>query len=340
VISIDQRRRVVTVNPAACRMLGRPDDELVAYPLDAIFTEHAELLRAADLVLSGEQTRVTLEMELSSPDEKPLSAAVRITPHLSNQIPVGIVISMEDLTEVKELTNQLLRADKLSGLGELVTGVAHEVRNPLGVIRASVQMMREELGESCQSEELTQVMLQEIDRLDAFVDTLLDFGRPSQSQLGPVDACRTLSEVILLTKQYARQQKIKVDKTGPTGPCEIWANENRVKQIFINLISNAIQSMPDGGDLEIALVADDGYLRISFADTGAGIPEEIRSRIFNPFVTARPEGSGLGLSIVHRIVDAHKGYIKVDSTDDSGTTFTVGLPLARSGITMEEAKDV
>jgi PAS domain S-box-containing protein len=330
---------VVTANPAACAILGHPADELVAFHIDSVFAGHDELLRAAELVLSGEQPRVTLEVELGSEKEKIITAAVRITPHLSNQRPVGIVISMEDLTEVRELTSQLLRADKLSGLGELVTGVAHEVRNPLGVIRASVQMMRDELGESCQSEELCTVMLQEIDRLDAFVNSLLDFGRPSESQLGPVNACRTLDEVVLLTNQFAIQQNIKVDKQAADGPCEIWAEENRLKQVFINLISNAIQSMPDGGDLNIALVADDGYLKITFADTGIGIPEEIRSRVFDPFVTARPEGSGLGLSIVHRIIDAHKGYITVDSTVGKGTTFTVGLPMARSGIAIEEKAD-
>jgi len=339
VISVDDRGQIVTANPVASQMLGRPEEELVAFPLRQVFAGQDDLLRAADLVLSGGQTRVTLETELGPPDGRPISAAVRITPHRSNSSTVGIVISMEDLTEVKELTHQLLRADKLSGLGELVTGVAHEVRNPLGVIRASVQMMRDELGDNCPEQELCQVMLQEIDRLDAFVNTLLDFGRPSQSQMGPVDAERTLDEVILLTKQFAIQQQVNIRRSGSSHEHDIWANEDRVKQVFINLISNAIQAMPDGGDLEIALAADDGYLMISFADTGCGIPERIQARVFEPFVTARPNGSGLGLSIVHRIVDAHKGYIRVDSEAGRGTSITLGLPLAKKGEPMKEGMD-
>ncbi|MHB1380654.1 MAG: two-component system sensor histidine kinase NtrB [Thermoleophilia bacterium] len=339
VISVDHRGRIVTANPVAGEMLDRPIDDLVAFPLRQAFAGHDDLLRAADLVLAGEQKRMTLEIELASGAKKPLSAAVRITPHRSNNKTVGIVISMEDLTEVKELTHQLLRADKLSGLGELVTGVAHEVRNPLGVIRASVQMMRDELGEGCQAEELCQVMLQEIDRLNAFVNTLLDFGRPSESQLGPVDARRTLDEVVLLTRQYASQQQVEISISSPEGLREIWADEGRIRQVFINLVSNAIQSMPDGGDLDIALVADDGYLKISFTDTGVGIPESIRSRVFDPFVTARPDGSGLGLSIVHRIVDGHRGYITVDSEVGSGTRFTLGLPLASRSNTTEDDAD-
>lgn len=339
VLSVDHRGRIVTVNPVASEMLCRHEEDLIAFPLKHAFAGHDDLLRAADLVLSGEQPRVTLEIDLGMPDGRPLPVAVRITPHRSNGRTVGIVISMEDLTEVRELTQQLLRADKLSGLGELVTGVAHEVRNPLGVIRASVQMMRDELDTGCQAEDLSQVMLQEIDRLDAFVNTLLDFGRPSESQMGRVDAEQILDEVILLTKQFAIQQNVEIRCSGEGGGRYIWANEGRVRQVFVNLISNAIQAMPDGGMLEIGVAADDGYLIISFADSGCGIPERIRSRIFEPFVSARPDGSGLGLSIVHRIVDAHKGFVKVDSEDGEGTNVTVGLPLIRKGATMTEDAD-
>jgi PAS domain S-box-containing protein len=339
VISVDHRRRIVTANPAACSILGKYEEELVAFPLETVFAGHEELLRASALVLEGEQARATLELELPAREDGNSQIAVRITPHLSSGRAVGVVISMEDMTEVRNLTRQLLRADKLSGLGELVAGVAHEVRNPLGVIRASVQMMRQDSADGEHEEELTRIMIQEIDRLDAFVNALLDFGRPSESQLGPVNACRTLDEVVLLTKQFARQQNVEVVKNAPSSACDIWADENRIKQIFINLISNAIQSMPDGGELGITMAADDGYLRILFEDTGTGIPEDEQSRIFDPFYTARPDGSGLGLSIVHRIVDAHKGYINVDSEPGKGSTFTVGLPLVATRAVTKESTD-
>jgi PAS domain S-box-containing protein len=335
VISCDRRGIVVTVNPAARRLLARDEQDLVAFPLVKIFEGHVELTRAAELVLAGGQERATLETELEA-GGRPLSVAVRIAPHRSRGQTVGIVITLEDLTEVKDLTEQLLRADKLSGLGELVAGVAHEVRNPLGVIKASVQMLEQEMDEACQDAELTHVMAQEIDRLDSVVNALLDFGRPSESQFGPVDAGRVLSEVLLLTKQFARQQNVAVEADYPKGLPGIWADEDRLKQIFVNLISNAMQAMPDGGELAIAATARDGYLRVSFTDSGIGIAPSEKDRIFDPFHTTRAEGSGLGLAIVHRIVDAHNGFITVDSEPGKGSTFTVGLPLAKSREVAEE----
>lgn len=329
VISVDQRGSIVTANPAAASIVARGEEDMVGFPLEKVFEGHGELVRAAELVLSGEQPRATLETELSS-NGRPVSVAVRVTPHRSRGQTVGIVITLEDLTEVKNLTEQLLRADKLSGLGELVAGVAHEVRNPLGVIKASVQMMEQEMDDSCQDAELTHVMVQEIDRLDSVVNALLDFGRPSESQFGTVEPRHVIDEVVLLTKQFAKQQQIVVRVQCPEGLPDIRADEDRLKQIFVNLISNAIQSMPDGGSITIGALAEDGYLKISFTDTGIGISEEEQDRIFDPFHTTRAEGSGLGLSIVHRIVDAHNGFITVDSNPGDGSTFTVGLPLAHT----------
>ncbi len=334
VISCDRRGIIVTVNPAARRLLARGEEDLVAFPLAKVFAGHEELARAAELVLAGDQDRATLETELEA-DGRPLTVAVRIAPHRSRGRNVGVVITLEDLTEVKDLTEQLLRADKLSGLGELVAGVAHEVRNPLGVIKASVQMLEQEMDQGCQDAELTHVMAQEIDRLDSVVNALLDFGRPSEAQFGPVDSARVLGEVVLLTKQFAKQQLVNVISEMPDGLPEIWADEDRLKQIFVNLISNAIQAMPGGGDLTINAAARDGYLRMLFTDTGTGIAPEEKERIFDPFHTTRAEGSGLGLSIVHRIVDAHNGFITADSEPGKGATFTVGLPLARSRETAE-----
>ncbi|MHB8858198.1 MAG: two-component system sensor histidine kinase NtrB [Thermoleophilia bacterium] len=329
VIACDRRGIVVTVNPAAKQLLARHEDDLVAFPMARIFKDHPGLVRAAEQILSGGQERATLETELSS-DGRLLPVAVRIAPHRSRGQTVGIVITIEDLSEVQDLTEQLLRADKLSGLGELVAGVAHEVRNPLGVIKASVQMLEQEMDSGCGDAELTHVMVQEIDRLDSVVNALLDFGRPSESQFGTVDTARVMGEVVLLTKQFARQQGVEVKNDLPAGLPQIWADEDRLKQIFVNLISNAIQAMPDGGSLTMDGIARDGYLRISFADSGIGMSPEEKERIFDPFHTTRAEGSGLGLSIVHRIIDAHQGFISVDSEPGKGSTFVVGLPLTRT----------
>jgi len=329
VISCDRRGIIVTVNPAARKMLNLDEESLVAFPLAKVFSGYIDLTHAAEQVLAGERERATLETDLKAYG-RTLSVAVRIAPHRSRGQTVGIVITLEDLTEVKDLTEQLLRADKLSGLGELVAGVAHEVRNPLGVIKASVQMLEQEMDQGCADVELTRVMIQEIDRLDSVVNALLDFGRPSESQFGPVDASRMLDEVLLLTKQFALQKDVAIETDVPEDLPSVWADEDRLKQVFVNLISNAMQAMPNGGDLVIAAEARDGYLRVSVTDSGVGITPEEKERLFDPFHTTRAEGSGLGLAIVHRIIDAHDGFIIVDSEPGKGSTFTVGLPVSSS----------
>ncbi|MBE0428421.1 MAG: PAS domain-containing protein [Thermoleophilia bacterium] len=332
VISCDRRGVVVTANPVARRLLGLGEEDIVGFPLSRVFPGHSELLRAARLILSGEQKRATLETCLAI-EGRTLTVAVRITPHLSRGRTVGAVITLEDLTEVKDLTEQLLRADRLSGLGELVAGVAHEVRNPLGVIRASVQMLDQEMETGSGAAELNQVMLQEIDRLDSVVGALLDFGSPSESQFGHVEPVRVLDEVMLLTRHFAQQQEIDIAAGYPAELPGVWAEEDRLKQVFLNLISNAIQAMPGGGSLKVSAAPRDGYLRVEVTDTGGGIPPEEQKRIFDPFHTTRAEGSGLGLAIVHRIVDAHNGFITVDSEPGRGSTFTVGIPLSGAAIT-------
>ena len=329
VISVNRRMNIVTINPETKHLLGKSEEDVVGFPLKKIFPDQPALISAAGRVLAAEQKRATLETDLSSSEET-MSVAVRVTPHVSEGNMVGIVITLEDLTEIKNLTEQLIRADKLTGLGELVTGVAHEVRNPLGVIRASVQMLEQEMGESCSSPELTHVIVQEIDRLDALVNALLEFGRPSQSRFRQIDPGRTLEEVVLLTRQYARHQGIDVYLSADGDLPGIWADENRLKQVFVNLVTNAIQAMPDGGSLRINTSTDASFLKIAFSDSGIGIPDEALGRLFDPFYSTRTGGSGLGLSIVHRIIDVHDGYVNVESVCDKGSTFTIGLPLTRS----------
>lgn len=341
IISTDRRGNIVTANPAARRLLDRGEDDLIGFPLAKIFEGQRELLDTSEQILAEQRQRASLETVITAGGSDELPVAVGITPHRSLGETVGLVISLEDLTEVKNLTRQLFRADKLTGLGELVAGVAHEVRNPLGVIKASVQMIDQELEESCKikATELTRVMVQEIDRLDAVVRALLDFGRPSESQFKPVDPGQVISEVLLLTQHFAHQQQVGVHKSFPDRLPEVQADPDQLKQVFVNLISNAIQAMPAGGELTLAATVRDNYLEISVTDTGAGIPEEEQERIFNPFHTTRADGTGLGLSIVHRIVDAHKGYITIESRVSEGSTFTVGLPLAISPAILKERAD-
>ncbi len=330
VISTDRRGTVVTANPAARLLLSLKEEDIIAQPFSRIFEGYDDLLESISLILADAQTRAMMETKIEAAG-RTLTVAVRMSPHRSQGRTAGAVVTLEDLTEVRDLADQLRRAEKLTGLGELVAGVAHEVRNPLGVIRASVQMLDQEMTGECATADMTQMMLQEIDRIDSVVNALLDFGRPSDSQFGAVEPLRLIEEVVLLTNQFARQQRVEIVTRISGELPRVWADQDRLKQVFINLISNAIQAMPHGGRLSIEAAAAQDFLRLAFSDTGTGISAEEQQRIFDPFHTTRAEGSGLGLSIVHRIVDAHNGFITVDSEPGRGATFIVGLPIGGNG---------
>jgi signal transduction histidine kinase len=211
-------------------------------------------------------------------------------------------------------------------MGELTAGVAHEVRNPLGIIRASVQLVEESGNNWPRALEATNVIKQEIDRLDRVIKALLDFGRPAAPTMRPVAVSQVLEDVSLFSRTFATRAKVTVLEEYGTDVPDVMADPEQLKQVFVNLISNAVQAMPRGGTLTIRAGSENGFVFVRFTDTGAGIPEEVLKKVFDPFVSTRDDGTGLGLTIVHRIVDDHDGHMEVTSEQGVGTAFTVWLP--------------
>jgi signal transduction histidine kinase len=217
-------------------------------------------------------------------------------------------------------------------MGELTAGVAHEVRNPLGIIRASVQLLEESHCDMERIREVSNVVKQEIDRLDKVIKALLDFGRPSTPTLRSTDVNAVLSEVVLFTRKFASRSNVSiVEELAPRVPA-VMADPDQLKQVAVNLISNAVQAMEErGGTIVVSTGSTDGFVELAVTDDGPGIDPERVSKVFDPFFSTRDEGTGLGLTIVHRIVDEHDGHIEVSSERGVGTTFRVSLPA------MEEA---
>jgi signal transduction histidine kinase len=172
-----------------------------------------------------------------------------------------------------------------------------------------------------------EVIKQEIDRLDRVVKALLDFGRPAQPSLRPVAVRHVLQEVALFSRPSATRSKVRIVEDYASGVPDVMADPEQLKQVFVNLISNAVQAMTgQGGILTITTGASEGFVFIRFSDTGPGIAEGVLSKIFDPFVSTRDDGTGLGLTIVHRIVDDHDGHIEVATDPAAGSAFTVWLP--------------
>ncbi|WP_459860382.1 two-component system sensor histidine kinase NtrB [Desulfuromonas carbonis] len=232
--------------------------------------------------------------------------------------------------QILEIEEQLRRADRLSALGELSAGMAHEIRNPLGSIRGTAEILRDGMAVDDPRSEFAAILIREVDRLNRVVQDFLEFARPGETGRSPVDLNQLLQELLLLTRQPTRSGGVAVDFAPGSIPL-VQADSEQLRQAFLNLILNALQAMPDGGTLQIASRSDGETVSIEFRDSGGGIPPANLSRIFNPFFTTRSEGTGLGLAITHRIVQGHGGRIEVASQPGVGTLFTLTFPALATG---------
>lgn len=339
VLSVDRDMRIVACNRAAAEIFGMDEEEIIGSKLFELCRGDTDMCQQVKRVVDGERERVDTEMTLTNARGRVVPAAVSVAPHKDlGGGKLGAVVTIEDMTEIRDLTEQLLRADRLAAMGELVAGVAHEVRNPLGTIRASIQLLEAENADKNSIAELAPVVKQEIDRLDRVIKTLLDFGRPSKPVLAEVDLGAIIDDVVGFTSRFARSSGVTIASQVDDKTPRVWADPERLKQVFINLIFNAVQAMPKGGRVDISVAPEDGFVRLVFRDEGAGIPADTIPKIWDPFFTTRPDGTGLGLAVVHRIVDEHSGYIAVESEVGKGSTFTVRLPVEPRGTTAEVAR--
>jgi len=235
---------------------------------------------------------------------------------------------LKDQTDILFQTEeQLRRADRLSALGELSAGMAHEIRNPLGSIKGAVEILKDDYAPEDAKFEFIQILLKETDRLNHIVQEFLGFARPKHPEFQLVDVNESLESLLTLTGQEARKTGVVVEKKLDAAIGKRNLDAGLLKQAFLNLILNAIQAMPQGGTLTVqsALLSD--AVEVKITDTGVGITEEGRKKLFTPFFTTKKSGTGLGLAITYRIIENHHGNIAVASEPGKGTTFSVKLPI-------------
>jgi two-component system NtrC family sensor kinase len=239
---------------------------------------------------------------------------------------------------LQETQLQLIQSEKLAAIGQLTAGIVHDVKNPLTVIKGTAELMQEEPNLSDDERKELSMIRESAVKANNIVSDLLKFARQTTAEKKSQDLRETVTASIRLTTYLSRQAQVKMDVSLPDQPVMVAYDAQQVEQVFINLIANAIQAMPDRGSLQVNLEQKDGMATVSFADTGTGIPPEIINRIFDPFFTTKPEGqgTGLGLSVSYGIIASHEGRIEVQSQVGQGTTFTVFLPLEQSGTTRKE----
>ncbi len=238
----------------------------------------------------------------------------------------GLVIIIQDKSREKYLEAQTVRADRLFAIEELASGIAHEIRNPIGIIKTISQTLREEKEDEDLVEGL-EIIIKEVDRANKVIDGLLNFARPMENEMKEISLNELFKEVVLITDKYLSKQNVNL-KFHIDEEVDIIADKEKLKQVFINIIFNGVQSMSSGGTITIIAEVIDNGVSISFKDTGIGIKKEHLGKIFNPFFTTKEKGVGLGLSVSHRIIQDHNGYMTIDSTESKGTQIDIYLPMS------------
>src|SRR5262249_7945320 len=241
----------------------------------------------------------------------------------------GTLIIIDNITDRIRLEDQLVQNEKLTSIGLLAAGVAHEMNTPLAVISSYSQMLRKEIGPEDQRYKLLEKITRQTFRASEIVNNLLNFSRTNATEFGDVDIHQTINETLSLLEHQFKGARIRVERDLSADCPNTFGNAGKLQQVFLNLFLNARDAMADGGELRIRTEAADSKIEILVQDTGVGISRENIKKIYDPFFTTKAagKGTGLGLSVSYGIVQEHGGNISVESKPGLGTTFKLELPL-------------
>ena len=326
---------ITYINRAGERILGFSQNELIGKPLSSLSLREKQSV-VQSFLNNPEDLDTRKEGWMRKKDGAEFPVGFSINNHLDNLgESIGKIVIFRDLTSIYKIQEEILRMDRLVSLGKLSSGIAHELRNPLAGIKTTAQALGEEMTEEDPRREYLQRITKEIDRLNELLKTFFSFAKPQKLNLTPCHVRDIINEIIpFLIKEIADKGIRFEEKNDPHLP-RIRADKTQMHQVFLNLFLNAIQAMPDGGELKIGVssfvsAAGDGpkqnFIKAVVSDTGKGIPPHMISRIFDPFFTTKPKGIGLGLSIAYQIINKHGGTIKVESQWENGTSFVITLP--------------
>ncbi|WP_303722227.1 nitrogen regulation protein NR(II) [Malonomonas rubra] len=341
VIALDQQGIISLFNPAAQNYIGMSEKQCIGRLFFERFGHQKILCKLARTTLDkGRSISDHEAVVLRMPGTKPRPVSTTVSPiFASNGVQQGAVMILRDLTQVRTLEETLKRADRLSMVGTMAAGLAHEIKNPLGGIKGAAQLLQMELGKDNDLQEYTQLMIRETERVNRIIEELLDLSRPRKPQPGKVNISQVLDEIVMLQKQAVAERAIRFKlHLDPSIP-DISGDRDLLVRLFLNLIKNAGEASPNGGRVNIESRIDSEYhmsfpgakptpmVLITISDDGPGIPQQKLEQIFTPFYTTKDGGSGLGLPICQKIVTDHGGFMQFVNRTEGGTAVKVSLPL-------------
>jgi two-component system, NtrC family, sensor histidine kinase PilS len=329
-VTTDLEGRIYTFNAAAHEITGYREETIRGQDASILFSDLKNHVAETLHALKTGQRSPRFETTCLTPEGMRLRLGYSISP-LSSESgeTTGMVLTFQDLTQVRSLEETSRRQDRLAAIGRMAASIAHEIRNPLAAMRGSIQMLRSEMDNDSSQTELMEIILRESDRLNRIITDFLNYARPRSLTQAEVDVGDLLHQTFSLMRhspEIGDNQSIVEELPGH--PLFAQADEGQLKQVFWNLARNALQAMPQGGTLRATLERNsDERLRIAFSDTGCGMSPDQVEHLFEPF-SSTTGGTGLGLSIVYQIIRDHGGTINVRSLVGQGTTITVDLPVA------------
>ena len=339
VVLFTNENKVVLVSASAERFLGRSREETLGRSVEEIFTDASKL---GQIVLDAFALHhVISQREIELENGRRIQIAIDFIAERGQRI--GALLTMRDAESVRRVENELELSQRITAIGRLTSGVAHEVRNPINAIVVHLELLREKMkavnAQDDDSRRHVDIIGNEIQRLDRVVKALVDFNRPIELRFVTFDLRRLIDDVTMLAApDAARGGVFMVTRTG-TDSLPVKADNDLLKHAVLNIVLNGVQSMEDGGgELEITTRHDESSATIAVRDQGKGIPPEIQDKVFNLFFTTKKGGSGIGLAMSYRVMQLHGGSLSFESEIGKGTVFRLTLPLARQLIA--EAKEV
>ena len=332
IITMDPEERVTSWNKGAEAIFGYSEGEMLGKSLAVLMPKDlklqneleriSEVARAHGYIRSYQTQRVTKEGQL-------IDIIFTRTTIKDNQGNVmGFSSVVKDVTEQKLLARHLAQMEKLSAIGEVAAGLAHEIKNPLAGIRGAIEVIREEMSQTAPHRMILGEVLSEVSRIDRIVNNLLSYSKPKAPDFVKTDLRSLLENIIALLRNVADAKRARIELEAPAELPTLVGDENDLKQLFMNLLLNGLDAIADEGIIRVIVqYASDQRMHISVEDNGCGIAADKINRIFHPFFTTKKQGTGLGLATCKRIANDHGGEISVSSQLGIGTRFSIQIPL-------------
>lgn len=325
IIATNAEGHIQTFNSAAAKFTGKTPEQTIGHQQGAV------LPQIQQLIPSGEHELEVLDTEILLPPDSPTPNHLRVSsvPIIDGQSnAIGRVMLMYDVTEIKKLEGQVRRHDRLVALGKMAAGVAHEVRNPLSSIKGFATLLGSRFADESEEGEAARLLINEVERLNRSITELLTYARPLPLTIVEVEIEPFIEASLKLILSDAKALGVSVHHEIAMKRTRVRLDKDRLNQVLLNLYLNSLQAMELGGELHVSV--QDGprpdTVAITVRDTGCGIAENILERVMDPYFTTKPEGTGLGLAMVYKIIDEHDGTIRIASKEGEGTTVGITLP--------------